>query len=164
MKSLMVICTGLCVIMILGCIEHNSNIDRNSNIKVEKYSERQDGNRNIAVYKTSDNRISVAVFKSYYPADFSAAGLTNEIKRVVPNPRGEDWNNPIELQKIDGHSAVSAMIYQVSELSGIRTNNVPDLYATAIVYPEKNMILLITTNGYSANWTIHDEMVNKFKL
>jgi hypothetical protein len=159
MKSLMVICVMIGVIVVLGCIGQNSNT-----IKVEKYSERQDGNRDITIYKTPDNRISVTVFKNHHPADFSNMGLTNEIKRIIPNPTGPDWNIPLTSEKIDGHSAVSTRVYQEGEDSMMRTNNVPDLYATAISYPEKDMVLLITSNGYSANWTIQNEMVNKFKL
>jgi hypothetical protein len=155
----MVICVMISVIVLLGCIGQNSNT-----IKVEKYSERQDGNRSISVYKTPDNRISVAVFKNHHPSDFSSMGLTNEIKRIVSNPRSSDWNKALKSERIDGHLSVSTMIYQVGGESRMRTNNIPDLYATAIAYPEKDIVLLITSNGYSANWTVQNEMVNKFKL
>lgn len=118
----------------------------------------------ITVYKSPDSKTWATVFKDTQPKDFSEKGLAREIYKVVVDSEGLDLTNPPKAYQVDGHTAISLKITQVTKENKLPTNNVPDLYITIISYPEKNTILSITSNGNNVNWDAHEYLVNKFKL
>ncbi|MDD1751860.1 MAG: hypothetical protein LUQ38_02070 [Methanotrichaceae archaeon] len=133
-------------------------------IRIEKYSERQDGSRLITIYKSLDDKIWVTVIKSYNQSDINAIGLTKEIKRLVYAPFEHQWDTPQPTHYVDNRTAISTRLIEVDRKSGLPTYRVPDKYITAIGYPEKNMILLVMSNGNNVTWNIQKEMVNRFKF
>ena len=133
-------------------------------IKIDKYSERKEDSRLIEVYKSLDNKIWVSVVRNYNQSDISAMGLTNEIKRLAYAPLEYQWNNPLPTHYIDNHIAVSTQLTEADRKSSLPTYRVPDKYITAIGYPEKNMSLLVMSNGINVTWDIQKEMVDRFKL
>jgi hypothetical protein len=129
-----------------------------------KYSQRKDGSREITVYQSLDNKTKCAVFNDTQPTDFSENGLLKELLWVEPDSNMLKIDGKPSIYKIDGHTAMSMKTIQVDPSSGLRTNNRPDHYLTAISYPEKNVILTITCNGDGVNWDTETEMVTMFKL
>lgn len=168
-EGLILICILVLVSYIVG---YNSNIGTDNESKIEKNnsfpmkedSKRIDGVRDITVYKTLDNKIRVAVIQNTQPADLGAWGLSNEIKRIITSPVESEWTKPLETFTIGDHLAASTRIQEVTSESRMRTNNIPDIYATAISYPGMNTILLITSNGDNLNWTFHNEMVERYRF
>lgn len=151
-------------VLMSGCVQKGT-----TSIKMDKISERTEGNRHITGYADPIKKyIRVTVVENTGIADFGIEGLKKEMLWLIPNPTGLVWDSSPSVQNIGGHTAVSGKFVQVSQETGLRTNTVPDWYITAISYPEKDTILTILTNGdaYSNNvtWDIHNEMVNKFKL
>lgn len=132
--------------------------------KNNKYSERTDGSREITVYQSPDKKTKCTVFNNTKPTDFSENGLLKEILWIEPKSNMQKMDGKPSVYKIDGHTAMSVKTMQVDPDSGLRINNRPDRYLTAISYPEKNVILTITCNGDGVTWDIEKEMVNMFKL
>jgi hypothetical protein len=137
---------------------------KDSGIRIDKYSERQDGSRLIAIYKSLDDKIWVTIIKSYNQSDISAKGLTNEIKRLAYAPLEPQWDTPQPIHYIDNRTAISTKLIEVDRRSSLPTQRVPDKYITAIGYPEEKMILLVMSNGNNVTWNIQKEMVNRFKF
>lgn len=133
-------------------------------IKMDKYSEREEDSRLIEIYKSSDDKIWVSVVSNYNQSDISAMGLTNEIKRLAYAPLEYQWIDPLPTHYIDNHIAVSTQLAEVDRKSSLPTYRVPDKYITAIGYPEKNMSLLVMSNGNNVTWDIQKKMVDRFKL
>ena len=161
MKKAAILYASLCVILISGCIDLGH---KGASLNLNKDSERTDGSRAITVYKSVDNKIRAATIKDTQPTGYSSIDLTNEAKRVVPNLDGSQLNQPLPIEKIDGHNAISARFEQISTISGLKTNNIPDLYVTVIGYPERNLVLTIYSNGDKVDWIIHNAIVDEYKL
>lgn len=166
MKPELAICFMISILLISGCLEQGSN-NKSMNehaVNVEKYSETTQGGMTVTVYKSPDSKTWATVFKDMQPTDFSEKGLIQEIYKVIVNSEGVDLTNPPKSYMIDGHTAISTKIVQVTKEDKLPTNNVPDLYVTIISYPEKNTILSITSNGNNMGWDAQEYLVNKFKL
>ncbi len=172
MRPKMALSLAASLLLISGCVEqgknsNNSNLQANINgnsINLEKYSERTQGSMAITVYKSPNSESQATIYRDTRPADFSENGLKKEIYKVVVNTDSFDMNNPPKTHQIDGHTAISTRLIQVTKENRLPTNNVPDLYVTIIGYPEKNMILSITSNGNDINWDTHDYLVSILKL
>ena len=146
-----------------GVININNNT-QNGYIQIDKQSERNEGNRSITVYKSLDDKIWVSVIRSYEQPDMNATGLIKEIESFAHAPLENRWDDPIPTHSIDNHTAVSTQLIEVDRESNFPTYSIPDKYITAIGYPEKNMILLVMSNGENVTWDTQGEMVNRFKL
>jgi len=141
--------------------EEHSGIN---NIKLYKYSERIDGSREITTYQSSDHKVRATVFKNEQPPGFTESALVKELMWVVPDSNRLQLNEPLSTFQLAGHMAISYRIWQIVPDSGLRTNNIPDLYVTVISYPVRNIILSITSNGENMTSEIHNEIVDEFKL
>jgi len=128
------------------------------------YSKRTEGNRVITVYQSLDNKIKCAVFKNTQPEDLSENGLLKEILWAEPESDAAKIDGKPSVYLIDGHNAMSMKTIQVDPSSGLRTNNRPDHYFTAISYPEKYVILTIACNGDNVTWDTEKQIVNMLKL
>jgi hypothetical protein len=138
---------------------------KDGGIKIDKQSERIEGNRSITVYKSKDNKIWISVIRSYEQSEISARRLTEEIERLeYAAPLEHQWNYSLPTHYIDDHIAASTRLTEVDRKSILPTYRVPDKYVTAIGYPEKNMVLLVISNGDNVTWNVQEEMVNRFKL
>jgi hypothetical protein len=141
------------------------NINNNkTGLQINKQSERNEGNRSITVYKSLDDKIWISVVKSHGQSDVSEMGLIKEIENFANGPLENQWADPIPTHSIDNHIAVSTQLIEVGRKSNSPTYSVPDKYITAIGYPEKNLILLVMSNGENVTWDIQGDMVNRFKL
>ncbi|NYT01708.1 MAG: hypothetical protein GKC10_02980 [Methanosarcinales archaeon] len=148
------------LVMLCGCLDQQATEKFE---KLPKYSERTEGTRSITVYKSADDTIRASVIVNNHPAGFSNRDLTNEIRRLVPNPDTKEWDTPLSPITIDGHTAVATRLVQVSSRTGTRTNNIPDLYATAIAYPEKGILMTITSNGAGVTPEVHQQLVETYR-
>ncbi len=113
---------------------------------LNEYSNRTDGSRDIRVYQTQDRKVRLTVVKNTKPKDFGIKGLTNEIKYLISNLPENAFENPLQPHTLDGHTAVSASIFQAYSEGGAVTG-VPTDYITVIAYPERNMLMTIRANG-----------------
>jgi hypothetical protein len=103
------------------------------------------------------------VIKYSNPPGYGDRDLSSEVSRLIANPDTKKWEAPLRVLQIDGHKSISSKIIQVDPNTGIRTNNVQDLYVTIIAYPERKMLLTIMSNGAGVDAGVHSQIVNKFK-
>jgi hypothetical protein len=128
------------------------------------YSRRIDGSRKIAVYRSPDNKTRCTVINNTQPTDFGKDGLLEELLWAKSEYSTHKMDGSPSILEIDGHTAMSVKTMQTNPKSELRINNRPNLYLTAICYPEKNAILTIACIGDAVTWDIEKKMANMFKL